>query len=230
MELGAEGRAWGLAERSGSPATRWGAAGQGAAPGPAKPPPSFSNLLCTPLHRNLCRRHLQAYPASPASLWGGGQAPGASYVSPRHMQTVRRQHPAEGRQSGWRGPGAGPSGRMNPGLPGARGRAGQATHPTNARITVRLIISGLAKIQTWSLRKAQIKHDFSQAVNQGEGYPVMTELEIIWGWGRAPTGLLHSSHPRSPRTWSWKAGGTLSPGRLVPGTGAGVGASETQVG
>lgn len=45
------------------------------------------------------------------------------------------------------------------------------------------IISGLAKIQTQAPRKGQIQHNFSQAVNKGEDYPVMDRTGNYVGVG-----------------------------------------------
>lgn len=108
---------------------------------------------------------------------------------------------------------AGPSGRTNLGLPGARDRAGQATHPTNGRITVWCVISGLAKIQTQAPRKGQINPDFSQAGNKGEDYPVIPSTGADEGGGgsrRASAEFPPSLPP--PPTQSLKAGGILSLG------------------
>lgn len=45
------------------------------------------------------------------------------------------------------------------------------------------VISGLAKIQTQAPRKGQIQHNFSQAVNKGEDYPVMDRTGNYVGVG-----------------------------------------------
>lgn len=45
------------------------------------------------------------------------------------------------------------------------------------------VISGLAKIQTQALRKGQINHDFSQAGNKGEDYPVIPRTRADAGVG-----------------------------------------------
>lgn len=87
---------------------------------------------------------------------------------------------------------------MKPGPPGAGDPAGQATHPTNGRITVRYVISGLAKIQTGAPRKGQIRHDFSQAVNEGRITLSSTELETVWGWGGFLRGFCGAPAPPHP--------------------------------
>lgn len=97
--------------------------------------------------------------------------------------------------------GRGPRERTTPGLPGAGDWAGQAARPTEGRITVRCVVSGLAKLQPQALSKGQMKRDFSQPVNKGRITPSLTRLGIMWGWGGSPWGgrrapaRRHPAHP-----------------------------------
>lgn len=102
------------------------------------------------------------------------------------------------------------------------------------------VISGLAKIQTQAPRKGQINHDFSQAVNKGEDYPVIhrtgDDVGVGEGAGPASAEFPPSLHPNavlegrqdplSGEAGAWHRSGNVglrNTGGLTEGTGLGWG-------
>lgn len=98
------------------------------------------------------------------------------------------------------------------------------------------VISGLAKIQTQAPRKGQINHDFSQAVNKGEDYPVIhrtgDDVGVGEGAGPASAEFPPSLHPNavlegrqdplSGEAGAWHRSGNVglrNTGGLTEGTG-----------